>query len=69
MHQVHGFACVLTPSKLSPALAVPRPEPTDAPALKAIHQAGRRGGESIARNSRLKKKIISGSNTGKPSTG
>jgi len=49
MHQVHGFACVFNPSKPSPAPALLRPEPTHAAALKATHQAGRRGGESIAR--------------------
>ncbi|MDC9050265.1 hypothetical protein PSJ58_21665 [Escherichia coli] len=48
---MHGFACVFNPSKLSPAPALLRPELANAPALKATHQAGRRGGESIARQS------------------
>ncbi|MCN2155354.1 hypothetical protein MLU89_11595 [Escherichia coli] len=50
---MHGFACVFDPCKLSPAPVLLRPEPTDAPALKATYQAGRRGGESIARQSVL----------------
>ncbi|EEU9366296.1 hypothetical protein FYS93_24860 [Escherichia coli] len=48
---MHGFACVLNPSKPSPAPALLRPELANAPVLKATHQAGRRGGESIARQS------------------
>ncbi|EAS0995082.1 hypothetical protein B8X75_04440 [Salmonella enterica] len=46
---MHGFACKSL-YFLSPAAPVPaRPEPVDAPALKATSKAGRRGGESIAR--------------------
>lgn len=46
---LHGFACKTLnfPHPATPALA--RPEPLHAPALKAPHEAGRRGGESIAR--------------------
>ncbi|HFW3670599.1 TPA: hypothetical protein ACIBJQ_004525 [Salmonella enterica subsp. enterica serovar Java] len=47
---MHGFACK-SPYFLSHATPVPaRPEPVHAPALKATSLAGRRGGESIARN-------------------
>ncbi|ATG03902.1 hypothetical protein CO697_21115 [Lelliottia amnigena] len=49
MSKVHGFACVFTPRYLPPAPALARSEPTDTPALKAAPLAGRRGGESIAR--------------------
>ncbi|EBJ7483089.1 hypothetical protein DQZ30_08895 [Salmonella enterica subsp. diarizonae] len=54
----HGFACKTLnfPYPAAPALA--RPECPHAPALKAPHEAGRCGGESIARQvlliSRLK---------------
>ncbi|EDE2635431.1 hypothetical protein GBH28_16995 [Salmonella enterica subsp. enterica] len=46
---MHGFACknLNFPHPAAPALA--RPEPLHAPALKAPREAGRRGGESIAR--------------------
>ncbi|WFW15368.1 hypothetical protein NFJ59_06075 [Citrobacter freundii] len=46
---MHGFACKTLnfPHPAAPALA--RPEPLHAPALKAPQEAGRRGGESIAR--------------------
>ncbi|MCK3721273.1 hypothetical protein MZO45_13585 [Escherichia coli] len=49
MHQVHGFACVsLAPSvRAPPELA--RIQSCHATALKPTHKAGRRGGESIAR--------------------
>ncbi|ECF6091994.1 hypothetical protein FNI42_08890 [Salmonella enterica subsp. salamae] len=49
MQQVHGFACVrLSRSgRAPPALA--RLQSVDATALKPPHKAGRRGGESIAR--------------------
>ncbi|MDM3865222.1 hypothetical protein L1P07_03970 [Edwardsiella piscicida] len=46
---MHGFACknLHFPHPAAPALA--RPESLHAPALKAPREAGRRGGESIAR--------------------
>ncbi|MCV9377229.1 hypothetical protein POW97_17510 [Hafnia alvei] len=46
---MHGFACKILnfPSPSAPVLA--RPEALHAPALKAPPEAGRRGGESIAR--------------------
>ncbi|MCX2318934.1 hypothetical protein MCU23_26875 [Klebsiella quasipneumoniae] len=46
---MHGFACkkLNFPHPAAPALA--RPESLHAPALKAPQEAGRRGGESIAR--------------------
>ncbi|AYL59652.1 hypothetical protein QDQ61_07470 [Citrobacter freundii] len=46
---MHGFACKTLnfPHPAAPALA--RPESLHAPALKAPQEAGRRGGESIAR--------------------
>lgn len=49
MPTLHGFACKTLnfPHSVAPALA--RPEPLHAPALKAPREAGRRGGESIAR--------------------
>lgn len=49
MPTLHGFACKALnfPHPAAPALA--RPEPLHAPALKAPREAGRRGGESIAR--------------------
>lgn len=49
MPTLHGFACknLNFPHPAAPALA--RPESLHAPALKAPHEAGRRGGESIAR--------------------
>lgn len=49
MPTLHGFACKTLnfPHPVAPALA--RPEPLHAPALKAPQEAGRRGGESIAR--------------------
>ncbi|MDM2820795.1 hypothetical protein OGX96_06775 [Citrobacter sp. Cpo100] len=50
---MHGFACknLNFPHPAAPVLA--RPEPLHAPALKAPREAGRRGGESIARQSVL----------------
>ena len=50
MLTLHGFACknLNFPHPVAPALA--RPEPLHAPALKAPREAGRRGGESIARS-------------------
>lgn len=49
MPTLHGFACKTLnfPHPAAPALA--RPESLHAPALKAPQEAGRRGGESIAR--------------------
>jgi len=47
---VHGFACK-TPyfsHRITPELA--RLRGVHAPALKATHEAGRRGGDSIARD-------------------
>ncbi|EBP0190630.1 hypothetical protein IQ89_18695 [Salmonella enterica] len=46
---MHGFACKTLnfPHPAAPALA--RPESLHAPALKVPREAGRRGGESIAR--------------------
>nr|WP_253193177.1 hypothetical protein [Citrobacter portucalensis] len=46
---MHGFACknLNFPHPAAPVLA--RPEPLHAPALKTPQEAGRRGGESIAR--------------------
>lgn len=51
MHTLHGFACKILnfPHPAAPVLA--RPEAFHAPALKAHPEAGRRGGESIARQS------------------
>lgn len=50
MPTLHGFACknLNFPHPAAPVLA--RPEPLHAPALKTPHEAGRRGGESIARS-------------------
>jgi hypothetical protein len=49
MHTLHGFAFI--PRIFSPPAApvLARPEPLHAPALKPPPEAGRRGGESIAR--------------------
>ena len=49
MPMLHGFACKILnfPHPATPVLA--RPEALHAPALKAPPEAGRRGGESIAR--------------------
>ncbi|HAT2215862.1 TPA: hypothetical protein I8170_001959 [Citrobacter freundii] len=49
MPTLHGFACknLNFPHPAAPVLA--RPESLHAPALKAPQEAGRRGGESIAR--------------------
>ncbi|MGG8279029.1 hypothetical protein PGR10_21125 [Klebsiella sp. 141198] len=49
---MHGFACKTLnfPHPAAPLLA--RPEPFHASALKAPPEAGRRGGESIARSRR-----------------
>ncbi len=49
MHNTHGFACTIYSKKhmTGPQLA---PFFLDhAPALKTMHKAGRRGGDSIAR--------------------
>nr|DAH11241.1 MAG TPA: hypothetical protein [Caudoviricetes sp.] len=46
---MHGFACVFPLLYSRPAPVAARPEPLHAPALKAPQEAGRRGGESIAR--------------------
>ncbi|RYL40767.1 hypothetical protein EOL21_23585 [Klebsiella pneumoniae] len=46
---MHGLACVSSPCYSCPAPVPARPEPPDAPALKPPHKAGRRGGESTAR--------------------
>nr|WP_099975515.1 hypothetical protein [Citrobacter freundii] len=57
MPTLHGFACknLNFPSRAAPALA--RPESLHAPALKVPHEAGRRGGESIALKSANLNKI------------
>ncbi|HHA1475653.1 TPA: hypothetical protein ACOEEV_002049 [Enterobacter roggenkampii] len=49
MHQLHGFACieVARSDRAPPELA--RIQSGHATALKATSEAGRRGGESIAR--------------------
>jgi len=49
MHTLHGFAFIprIFSHPAAPVLA--RPEPSHAPALKPPPEAGRRGGESIAR--------------------
>ncbi|MDV1386126.1 hypothetical protein, partial [Citrobacter freundii] len=49
LFRLHGFACKALnfPHPAAPELA--RPESLHAPALKVPHEAGRRGGESIAR--------------------
>lgn len=53
MHpKVHGFAFVLPTRNAPPEPALASPETVNAPALKATSQAGRRGGESIARRER-----------------
>nr|DAG09912.1 MAG TPA: hypothetical protein [Caudoviricetes sp.] len=49
MHLVHHIACVLLPQSCQPAPELARVGAPDAPALKEAHEAGRRGGESIAR--------------------
>lgn len=50
MHpKMHGFAFVLPTRNAPPEPALASPETVNAPALKATSQAGRRGGESIAR--------------------
>ncbi|KAB0587183.1 hypothetical protein F7P84_18195 [Edwardsiella anguillarum] len=49
MHSVHGFACALRYFLTLAAPVLARPVPSHASALKAPHEAGRRGGESIAR--------------------
>jgi len=49
MHKLHGFACNLPPPAASRTALLARPDAIHAPALKPIHKAGRRGGESIAR--------------------
>lgn len=53
MPTLHGFACknLNFPPPAAPALA--QPESLHAPALKAPQEAGRRGGESIARGHRM----------------
>ncbi|AVY97988.1 hypothetical protein DAI21_10115 [Lelliottia sp. WB101] len=57
MRKVHGFACVFTLPLPPAAPVLALPEVADAPALKAAPQAGRRGGESIARKVFHKKAI------------
>ena len=49
MHQLHGFACNFLPPADPPAPVLACPDAIHAPALKPTHKAGRRGGESIAR--------------------
>lgn len=51
MQQVHGFACVVVArsGRAPPELA--RNQSSHATALKPTHKAGRRGGESTARQS------------------
>ncbi|ATI64852.1 hypothetical protein CPU03_11645 [Edwardsiella tarda] len=50
MHSVHGFACALRYFLTLAAPVLARPVSSHAPALKAPHEAGRRGGDSIARH-------------------
>nr|WP_085540293.1 hypothetical protein [Cedecea sp. NFIX57] len=49
MHTLHGFAFIPRIFSYPAAPVLARPEPLDAPALKPPPEAGRRGGESIAR--------------------
>jgi len=49
VHLVHHFACVLLTQSCQPAPELARVGAPVAPALKEAHEAGRRGGESIAR--------------------
>lgn len=49
MHMLHGFACKIMNFPYPAAPALVRPAHLRAPALKAPPEAGRRGGESIAR--------------------
>ncbi|EIW9480307.1 hypothetical protein FYL58_23580 [Klebsiella aerogenes] len=49
MHKVHEFAFVFNFSVCQPAPVLARLGAPDATALKMPHKAGRRGGESIAR--------------------
>ena len=53
MQHVHGFACaeVARSGRVPPELV--RIQSGHATALKATHKAGRRGGDSIARSTRL----------------
>lgn len=53
MPRLQGFACkkLNFPHPAAPALA--RPEPLHTPALKEPQEAGRRGGESIARETKV----------------
>ncbi|EFB1942672.1 hypothetical protein FI636_14255 [Escherichia coli] len=49
MQQVHGFACVVVASSGRAPSVLARIQSGHATALKPTHKAGRRGGESIAR--------------------
>jgi len=49
MPTLHGFACKILNFPHPAASALAWPEALHAPALKALPEAGRRGGESIAR--------------------
>jgi len=49
MQQVHGFACVRLARSGSAQPELARIQSGHATALKPTHKAGRRGGESIAR--------------------
>ncbi|EBC5331590.1 hypothetical protein CQC47_09980 [Salmonella enterica subsp. enterica serovar Muenchen] len=49
MHQVHCFACVSAACSVRAPPELVRIHRGDATALKPTHKAGRRGGESIAR--------------------
>ncbi|HFE8476240.1 TPA: hypothetical protein ACP62F_003751 [Escherichia coli] len=49
MHQVHGFACVSLARSVRAPPELARIQSCHATALKPTHKAGRRGGESIAR--------------------
>lgn len=50
MHNVHGFALIFVALKHPAAPVMARFFEAYATALKAMHKAGRRGGESIARD-------------------
>jgi hypothetical protein len=49
MHNVHGFALIFVALKHPAAPVMARFFEAYATALKAMHKAGRRGGDSIAR--------------------
>lgn len=54
MHAYAAWLCMQKPEFSPPAApALARPESLHAPALKAPQEAGRRGGESIARGHRM----------------